>query len=190
VSRTVELAAAAGVASLVEGIVRPDPGTSWASPAERHEAILACGAELTSLGPDVYKVEVPGYLPGDVSLVQRHSQRMSEIVGGDWVVLSNGVEREWFAAVTEACKGGASGFLAGRAIWADTVNEPDIRAALSAKSVARLTRLTEIVDGHPGASTGSTGGNCASTGSANDNGASAGSANVGVSAGSANGPRS
>ncbi len=148
VKRTIALAHEAGVASLVEGIVRPDGADGvWSSPAERHDAILACAAELSAFGPDIYKAEVPGYIPGDVSQVAEQSAQLSAIVGCDWVVLSNGVERTFFeAAVTEAMRGGASGFLAGRAIWADAVAEADIPSALQDRSIDRLKRLREIVD--------------------------------------------
>lgn len=147
VTRTLDLAAAAGAASLVEGIVRPAPGSRWASPAERHRAILDCARELATFHPDIYKAEVPGYLQGDLSRVAEQSARLSEIVGGDWVILSNGVERDAFPdALTEALKGGAQGFLAGRAVWADTVKDPDAATALRSRSVGRLHRLLEIVE--------------------------------------------
>ncbi|HEY5489481.1 MAG TPA: hypothetical protein VIK00_06540, partial [Candidatus Limnocylindrales bacterium] len=45
-----------------------------------------------------------------------------------------------------ACRAGASGFLAGRAIWADTINGGDYRANLDAVSAPRLRRLAELVD--------------------------------------------
>ncbi len=62
-------------------------------------------------------------------------------------MLSNGVELSSFPeAVTEARRGGASGFLAGRAIWADAVAEDDIAVALRDRSIARLKQLTDIVD--------------------------------------------
>lgn len=148
VTAALERAAQAGVVSVVEGIVRPDLGTSWSSPAQRHDAILACAAELAAFGGDIYKAQVPGYVPGDVSQVAGHAAQMSAIVGGDWVVLSNGVETPMFpAAVTQACRGGAKGFLAGRAIWADTVTAPDVAGALRERSLARLAELTEIIDG-------------------------------------------
>jgi sulfofructosephosphate aldolase len=147
VRKALDLAAAAGVATLVEGIVRPEPGRSWSSHSERHDAILACADELTRFEPDIYKAQVPGYSRGDVSLVAEQSAQMTAIVGRDWVVLSNGVERDMFAAaVTEARRGGANGFLAGRAIWADTVAAPDVAAALRSRSIDRLTQLTTIVD--------------------------------------------
>jgi sulfofructosephosphate aldolase len=148
VTRAMELAAAAGAATLVEGIVRPALGTHWASPAERHRGILDCARELSAFHPDIYKAEVPGYVQGDLSRVAEQSVLMSDIVRGDWVILSNGVEREAFPeALTEALKGGADGFLAGRAVWADTVTEPDPAAAMRNRSVGRLERLTEIVGG-------------------------------------------
>jgi sulfofructosephosphate aldolase len=148
VERVLALAQDAGVASLVEGVVRPESGRTWASDADRHSAILACAEELVGFGPDIYKAQVPGYSAGDLTRVEAESVRMSGIVGGDWVVLSNGVEAAVFPeAVAAARSGGASGFLAGRAIWADTVAEADQRAALSTRSVGRLDGLTAIVDG-------------------------------------------
>jgi sulfofructosephosphate aldolase len=148
VSRAMELAAVAGAATLVEGIVRPAPGAQWSSPEERHRGILDCARELAAFHPDIYKAEVPGYVQGDLSRVAAQSALMSDIVRGDWVILSNGVQREAFPdALTEALKGGADGFLAGRAVWADTVTEPDPAAAMRGRSVGRLERLTEIVRG-------------------------------------------
>jgi len=147
VTRALDLAVNAGVASLIEGIAKPDHGQSWTSDSERHDAILSCAEELTSFEPDIYKAEVPGYVSGDVSQVAEQSAQMSAIVGGDWVVLSSGVDKDMFAAaVAEARIGGATGFLAGRAIWADTVLEADLRHALSTRSVDRLERLAAIID--------------------------------------------
>jgi len=146
--RVLGLAQDAGVVSLVEGIVRPESGREWADDAERHAAILACAEELVGFHPDIYKAQVPGYSDGDLTRVEAESARMSRIVSGDWVVLSNGVQGAVFPeAVAAARRGGASGFLAGRAIWADTVADADQRAALSERSVERLNRLTAIVDG-------------------------------------------
>jgi sulfofructosephosphate aldolase len=142
----VEMAEQSGVASLVEGIVRPDAGDTWTDLTERHQAIIDAAAELSSYGGTIYKAEVPGYLPGDVSLVREQAERLSEVVDGPWVVLSNGVAQEDFAAgVREACLGGARGFLAGRAIWADTVSEQDPAAAMTERSIQRLKGLTDIV---------------------------------------------
>jgi sulfofructosephosphate aldolase len=140
------LADEAGVASFVEGIVRPPRGGEWLSPEDRHDAIVEAAVEL-SAGAAVYKAEVPGYLPSDISRVKEQSLRVTEALDCPWVVLSNGVGREDFeGAVEQACLGGAHGFLAGRAIWADTVPEADPVEALTTRSVQRLTALAQTVD--------------------------------------------
>jgi sulfofructosephosphate aldolase len=46
--------------------------------------------------------------------------------------------------VRTACHAGASGFLAGRAIWSDTLTDPT--PLLRARAVDRLKRLAELVD--------------------------------------------
>ncbi|MHB1534512.1 MAG: hypothetical protein ACYC1D_07875, partial [Acidimicrobiales bacterium] len=51
-------------------------------------------------------------------------------------------------AVVAACRGGASGFLAGRAIWADAIAAGDYATALTNVSVPRLQILAELVDEH------------------------------------------
>jgi sulfofructosephosphate aldolase len=146
VAEFIDVAERAGVASLVEGIVRPPVGDEWESPAERHRAIIAAAAELSTTGTSIYKAEVPGYVPGDVSRVEEHAARISELVPVPWVVLSNGVQQQDFAdGLAAACRGGASGFLAGRAVWADTVAAADPRAALRERSVERLRALGHIV---------------------------------------------
>lgn len=143
----VRLAEEADVLSLVEGIVRPDDDGSWASDEERHAAILDAAAEISSYGPDVYKAEVPGYRPGNLSLVQEQSQRMSQIVGREWVVLSNGVRQDEFPeAMRAAVAGGASGFLAGRAVWMNIVGVERQNDAFRDQALPQLERLVSIAD--------------------------------------------
>lgn len=147
IDNVLSVAKAAGVISVIEVIVRTDGDTPFVTEAERHESIFAAAEEIAAFGPDLYKAEVPGYVRGDTSLVRDHARQLTSIVAGDWVVLSNGVERhEFAAAVGEARAGGAGGFLAGRAVWADLVGRPDIRDALETTSRQRLTLLSELVD--------------------------------------------
>lgn len=48
-----------------------------------------------------------------------------------WVILSSGVDADIFGrAVSIAMKGGASGFLAGRAVWASVVGAQDPQTML------------------------------------------------------------
>jgi sulfofructosephosphate aldolase len=57
------------------------------------------------------------------------------------------VPSERFARSVEiACSTGASGFLAGRAIWADTIRHDDYAAQIRSTSVSRLRDLIAIVD--------------------------------------------
>lgn len=147
VSAFIDVARRAGVASLVEGIVRPDGDQPWTSARERDEAIIAAAAEFSAFRPTIYKAEVPGYSEGDLSRVYAESVRMSQVVAGPWVVLSNGVRQADFAgAVRLACEGGAHGFLAGRAIWSDVIAERDPGPALRTRSARRLDQLVAIVE--------------------------------------------
>lgn len=142
----VVLAEQAGVASLLEGIAKPEVGDAWATDEDRQEGILAAAAEMASSGATIYKGEVPGYAPGDVSLVREHAERMTRLMPMPWVILSNGTDAADFAEATkQACLGGAAGFLAGRAIWADAVAEDDPAKALRTRSTERLRTLADIV---------------------------------------------
>ena len=81
---------------------------------------------LVAPGPDVYKAEVPGYLPGQLGEVPYFATKLTQAIAQPWVVLSNGVAAADFPeAVRLSCNGGASGFLAGRAIWADAAAQAD-----------------------------------------------------------------
>ena len=64
-----------------------------------------------------------------------------------WVILSSGVAPDLFPrAVRAAMQAGASGFLAGRAVWASVVGLPDTCRMLEELSIPRVKRLGEIVD--------------------------------------------
>jgi sulfofructosephosphate aldolase len=134
--------AAAGLLSVLEGVVRPEPGEDF------DELILEAAAELGGLRPSLYKAQVPRYGRDDPATVGRVCERVTAAVPVPWVVLSQGVRIEDFPeSVRAACRAGASGFLAGRGIWSDTVAAADPVPLLRTRSVDRLTRLAEIVDG-------------------------------------------
>jgi len=62
-----------------------------------------------------------------------------------WKILSQGVSIVDFPGVVRvACAAGASGFLAGRAVWSDTLADPV--PLLRGRAVDRLKALAEIVD--------------------------------------------
>jgi sulfofructosephosphate aldolase len=138
-----------GVLSVLEPVVRPtvaelDRGT-W----EQEAAIREAARELSTLGPSLYKVQVPLAGAGDASEQRQASEELAAAISGPWVVLSQGVEPDRFAAAVEAaCRSGASGFLSGRALWSDIVGVTDVPAALRDRAVPRLERLIDIVDRH------------------------------------------
>lgn len=135
----------AGLASVVEPVVRPAPGVAL------NAAIEDAARQVGALRPDLYKAEVPFHGAAEPIEVTRAAERISELVGGPWVVLSQGVDPERFPlAVEAACRGGASGFLAGRAVWRDAIagdpGETDER--LRSGALPRLERLAATVDAH------------------------------------------
>lgn len=146
VGRFLERSRAAGLPGIVEGVVRPPSGVDEAGWTEREDALLQATAEFAAYRPDLYKAQVPLNGRGDPGEMVERCRAMSELLPCPWVVLSSGVTIEDFpAAVEAASRGGASGFLAGRAVWRDAIG-PDPEPALRERSVPRLERLAAIVD--------------------------------------------
>jgi sulfofructosephosphate aldolase len=142
-----KLCAISGLPSIIEIIVKPPMDSSKSF--DREEELVIAAREAATWKPDLYKAEVPFHGEGDLNLVTKNAERISEAIGSPWVVLSNGVKQPFFNDAVKACAmGGASGFLAGRAVWADIVGAPDIPKALREVSIPRLQRLAEIVDTH------------------------------------------
>lgn len=135
---------AAGLLSIIEPVSRkPRDGR----PHDLDAGILAAARELGSRGGDLYKAEVPLGGAGAESEIVRRCEELTSAIASPWVVLSSGVAPDRFpTAVGWACKGGASGFLAGRAVWRGVIGAPDIRKALETDAVERLKRLCDAVD--------------------------------------------
>jgi sulfofructosephosphate aldolase len=131
-----------GLAAVAEAIVRV-PGDE----AALDDAILRAAAEMGGYGPDVYKAQVPTLGKGTPDQIERLSREVTDAVGCPWVVLSSGVPQERFASAVEAaCRGGASGFLAGRGIWAESIAASDTMEDLKHAAVARFEHLVSVVD--------------------------------------------
>lgn len=144
VEEFVGLCRRAGLISIIEPLSRPPlDGGDW----NWDEGILAAASEFGSLGADLYKSEVPLRGQGDPDEIRRRCAQITATVGSPWVVLSSGVPEDVFpTAVALACSQGASGFLAGRAVWASCIGSRDVRQELSGPAVARLQRLCDVVD--------------------------------------------
>ncbi|HEU5361860.1 MAG TPA: hypothetical protein VFU56_00905 [Gaiellaceae bacterium] len=138
-----ELARSQGLLSVLEAVVRGPEGF------DREAAIVEAAAELGSVGCDLYKCQVPTLGAGEPDEITEWSRRIDSAVPSPWVVLSQGVDPERYpVAVEAACKGGASGMLAGRAVWTATLAADDPTGLLRERSVPRLQELGAIVDAH------------------------------------------
>jgi sulfofructosephosphate aldolase len=138
-----ELARTHGLLSVLEPVVRGPEGF------DREGAIVEAAAELSVTGCDLYKCQVPLAGKGDPAEITRWAREIDAATVCPWVVLSQGVDPADFpAAVEAACKGGASGMLAGRAVWTATLGADDPTRLLREQSVPRLEQLAAIVDEH------------------------------------------
>jgi len=135
---------AAGLVSIIEPVSRkPRDGRAW----DVNDGIQAAAEELGNLGADLYKAEVPLHGKGGERAVREASARLTRTIRSPWVVLSSGVEPDDFPQAVEwACREGASGFRAVRAVWRHVIGSPDISRALAQDAAVRLERLCEVVD--------------------------------------------
>lgn len=134
----------AGLVSIIEPVSRkPRDGRAW----DVNNGIQAAAEELGNLGADLYKAEVPLHGKGGERAVREASARLTRTIQGPWVVLSSGVSPDDFPQAVEwACREGASGFLAGRAVWRNVIGSADIARALVDDAAVRLKRLCDVVD--------------------------------------------
>lgn len=142
----VELAHAQGMLALVEVIAHGGvkPGDQPLTADELLEA-----AQVLGRGSDIYKAQVPIHGGDTAQDVERLAREMTATVEVPWVVLSTGVADARFPELVGAsCRGGASGFLAGRAIWSRAVpaTTTEQTRELLATSASDLSRLARIVD--------------------------------------------
>jgi len=104
-------------------------------------------------GVDVFKLESPvNAAAADGSAeIQALFDEMGRLCGRPWVMLSAGAGKQEFRNIlSHAFRAGASGFLAGRAIWLDAFRHyPDwdrIRAELAGASAAYLAEISALAD--------------------------------------------
>ena len=143
--RFVATAHSHGLLSILEGVVRPTFGKE--AEFDREAAILSAARELSSAGPSLYKAEVPLHGRAEREQLERRCAELDAAVRGPWVALSSGVETADFPAALEAaCRAGASGMLAGRAVWSGAVPAADPRRALREQAAPILRELGGIVD--------------------------------------------
>lgn len=144
VEEFVDLCRGAGLVSIIEPVSR---GRADGRPGDTEAGVLAAARELGRLGADLYKAEVPLKGQGEEDDIRRACAEITAAVDGPWVVLSSGVPQDVFpGAVRLAMSEGASGFLAGRAVWASCIGADDVERELRTAAVARLRALCAVVD--------------------------------------------
>lgn len=139
-----KLCDSAGLVSIIEPVVRPP---RHHSEFNKDECILKAAKELGDTNADIYKIEMPLGGVGSYQKLVDATARINDFMKMPWVILSSGVAPDLFPrAVRAAMASGASGFLAGRAVWSNVVGQTDMEMMLKDLSIPRLQTLANIVD--------------------------------------------
>jgi tagatose 1,6-diphosphate aldolase len=153
--RAAEDAAKYDIPLLVEPVTYSIPGGPKKGSAEfakrKPEMVIETARRLVPLGIDVLKAEFPAdpdFEADDVRMAE-WCRELEDAAGVPWVLLSAGVDYGTFKRQVEiACASGASGFLAGRAIWQEVPGLPEDEQGdfLNTTSASRLEELTRIAN--------------------------------------------
>src|SRR5437867_2450813 len=96
--------------------------------------------KVKRLGASAAKVTNPDEL-------RKNCERLSRATKVPWVVLSAGADFNVFRGLVElACRGGASGFLAGRAIWKDAFREKTLPAQMEYMRTQGVKNFQALAD--------------------------------------------
>ena len=145
------------IAFLVEPVSYPieEAGTSSKKFAEiKPGLVIETARQITALPIDVLKAEFPADIKfeQDEEKLLRFCRELNQASRLPWVLLSAGVDFNSFQKQVEiACKAGASGFLAGRALWQEgaQIRSRDERMNFFRNTAApRLKKLAEIADSY------------------------------------------
>ena len=130
-----------------------DPDKPKLSTEEQRRWSVETARQLTPLGGEVYKTEFPVNVK-ETPNESAWSEACADLTAAStipWVLLSAGVNYETFARQTlTACEAGASGILAGRAIWTEAPDLPPQRRRnfLKETALARMAELRQICQEH------------------------------------------
>jgi tagatose 1,6-diphosphate aldolase len=119
---------------------------------KKPDLVLEAARQLTALPIDILKSEFPadiGY-EKDAGRLQAFCRQLTQVSRLPWVLLSAGVSYDEFKKEVEiACKAGASGFMAGRALWQEATRVDSREERLrffENHTVARLKELADMAD--------------------------------------------
>jgi tagatose-1,6-bisphosphate aldolase len=126
-----------GLPSVIENLVYELPGEKLSDKA-RGNAIIEAARSLDEIDIDLLKLEYPGSPAA--------CRRLADALHRPWAVLSAGVPFETFSDVLKIAfdEGGASGFIAGRSIWRETLPLSGVERQRFLDTVAR-PRLDDLV---------------------------------------------
>jgi len=127
-----------------------DPGKKLNS-IEKRDIVVRTADKLTHLGVDVLKAEFPLEIKEDENETHwaEACREVSQASSVPWVLLSAGVDFDtYIGQLTIACQSGASGAMAGRAVWKEAVGKQgeDLLGFLRGKASDRMNRLTNLCD--------------------------------------------
>jgi tagatose 1,6-diphosphate aldolase/sulfofructosephosphate aldolase len=129
---------------VIEPLIARLPDEPAFDPAFAGELVIESATQMAGERPDLLKLEWPGGADG--------CRRVTEALGPvPWALLSAGVAFEQFGErVQTALANGASGFIAGRAIWGEAVTlTGGARVAfLQETAVPRLAALNALLGEH------------------------------------------
>lgn len=115
-----------------------DPAVDKLASPEKRKVVVETARRLTPMGVDVLKAEFPLNIADepDEAVWAGACAQLSKVSRVPWVLLSAGVNFEEFKRQTVvACQAGASGVMAGRAVWKEA-------AALEGEAQAEFLELT------------------------------------------------
>lgn len=119
--------------------------------AEKRDVVIRTAEKLTHFGADVLKAEFPLDVKEDPNEAHwaEACQELSQASHVPWVLLSAGVDFDTFLRqLTIACQEGASGAMAGRAVWKEAVGlqGDDLISFLQNTGADRMSRLTHLCE--------------------------------------------
>jgi tagatose 1,6-diphosphate aldolase len=130
-------------------------GASSQKFAERKPGlVIETARQITALPIDVLKAEFPADIrfEQDEGKLLRFCSELNQVSRLPWVLLSAGVDFNSFKKQVEiACQAGASGFLAGRALWQESAQIRSRKERMDFfqnTAAPRLQELAEIADSH------------------------------------------
>jgi len=120
-------------------------------PEQRREVVIETARRLVPLGVDILKAEFPVdvNIEPDQSVWRDACEELTDASDVPWVLLSAGVSYDIFLKqVRTACEAGASGVMAGRAVWKEAVTMDSLVRNTFLQSVGyeRMRRLQSLCE--------------------------------------------